>query len=135
VLIDFLRGRPAVGRVIGLRTSGDVPATTAINVEEIVRGLRTDETEAARRLFSGLIILPIDSRAAWQAGMWRRTFAGRGMTVYQSDCLVAATTGTRRHPGDWQPEGLPYERTDGRVLARWPVRPTSSVRAIGTPGR
>ena len=92
VLIDFLRGRPAVGRVIALRASGDVPATTAINVEEIARGLRTNETEAARRLFSGLIVLPIDSRAAWQAGMWRRKFAARGMTLYQSDCLVAATT-------------------------------------------
>ncbi|MGH3340602.1 MAG: PIN domain-containing protein [Propionibacteriaceae bacterium] len=92
VLIDFLRGRPAVGRVIALRASGDVPATTAINVEEIARGLRTDETEAARRLFSGLIILPIDSRAAWQAGTWRRDFAARGVTLYQSDCLVAATT-------------------------------------------
>jgi predicted nucleic acid-binding protein len=92
VLIDFLRGRPAVGRVIALRASGDVPATTAINVEEIARGLRTDETEAARRLFSGLIILPIDSRAAWQAGTWRRDFAAHGVTLYQSDCLVAATT-------------------------------------------
>ena len=125
-----------MGRVIGLRTSGDVPATTAVNVEEIVRGLRTDETEAARRLFSGLIILPIDSRAAWQAGMWRRKFAARGMTLYQSDLTWCRDDlGTRRHPGDWQPEGLPYERTDGRALAPWPVKPTSSVCAIGTPGR
>jgi hypothetical protein len=49
------------------RTSGDVPAATAVNVEEIVRGLQEAETEAARRLFSGLIVLPIDSRAARQA--------------------------------------------------------------------
>jgi len=91
VLIDFLRGRPAVARVMALRQSGDVPATTAINVEEIVRGLRASETEAARRLFSGLIVLPVDIRAAWHAGDWRRTFAARGVTLYQSDCLVAAT--------------------------------------------
>jgi predicted nucleic acid-binding protein len=64
VLIDFLRGRPAVRRVMAPRTSGDVPAATAVNVEEIVRGLQEAETEAARRLFSGLIVLPIDSRAA-----------------------------------------------------------------------
>jgi predicted nucleic acid-binding protein len=91
VLIDFLRGRPAVGRVMALRASGDVPATTAINVEEIVRGLRAVETQAASQLFSGLVVLPIDSRAASQAGTWRRTFAARGVTLYQSDCLVAAT--------------------------------------------
>jgi predicted nucleic acid-binding protein len=98
VLIDFLRGRPAVGRVIGLRTSGDVPATTAINVEEIVRGLRTDETEAARRLFSGLIILPIDSRAAWQAGMWRRKFAARGMTCIRVIAWLPRRPGHTKAP-------------------------------------
>jgi predicted nucleic acid-binding protein len=76
---------------MALRASDDVPATTAINVEEIVRGLRAAETEAASRLFSGLVVLPIDNRAAWQAGTWRRTFAARGVTLYQSDCLVAAT--------------------------------------------
>ena len=91
VLIDFLRGRPAVERVLALRASGDVPATTAINVEEIVRGLRASGTEAAERLFNGLIVLPVDAQVAWQAGAWRRTFAARGMTLYQSDCLIAAT--------------------------------------------
>ena len=98
VLIDFLSGRPAVGRVIGLRASGDVPATTAINVEEIVRGLRTDETEAARRLFSGLIILPIDSRAAWQAGMWRRNFAARGVTCVKAIAWLPPRPGHTRAP-------------------------------------
>jgi predicted nucleic acid-binding protein len=75
---------------MALRASGDVPAT-AINVEEIVRGLRASGTEAARRLFSGLVVLPVDARAAWHAGNWRRTFAAEGVTLYQSDCLVAAT--------------------------------------------
>jgi predicted nucleic acid-binding protein len=77
---------------VALRATGDVPATTVINVEEIVRGLRANEMEAARKLFSGLVVLPVDLRAAWQAGTWRRTFAARGVTLYQSDCLVAATT-------------------------------------------
>ncbi len=91
VLIDFLRGRPAVGRVAALRAGGDVPATTAINVEEILRGLREAETEAAARLFAGLAVLPVDRRAGWQAGTWRREFAARGVTLWQADCLVAAT--------------------------------------------
>jgi len=90
VLIDFLRGRPAVGRVARLRDSDDVPATTAINVEEIVRGLHLAEIDSARRLFDGLIVLPIDAGVAWQAGVWRRSFAARGITLYQADCLVAA---------------------------------------------
>lgn len=90
VLIDFLRGRPAVERVRELRARGDTPATTAINVEEIVRGLRSAETSAAQSLFRGLVLLHIDPPAAWQAGAWRREFASRGVTLFQADCLVAA---------------------------------------------
>lgn len=92
VLIDFLRGRPAVGRVAALRAAGDIPATTAINVEEIVRGLRPHETDAAAVLFRGLVVLPIDTRAAWQAGAWRRDHAARGSTLWQADSLIAAAT-------------------------------------------
>ena len=93
VLIDFLRGRrPAVARVAALRDHGDVPATTAINIEEVVRGLRTRETEAVRRLFTGLVVLPIDVRVGWQAGTWRREYSARGVTLWQADCLLAATT-------------------------------------------
>jgi predicted nucleic acid-binding protein len=90
VLIDYLRGRPAVARVQQLRPRGDVPATTAINIEEIVRGLRAQEVEAASRLFRGLVVLPVDEGAAWQAGTWRRQHSARGVTLYQADCLIAA---------------------------------------------
>lgn len=90
VLIDFLRGRPAVGRVQQLRASGDVPGTTAINVEEIVRGLRPAEHESAGQLFAGLAVAPIGDAEAWQAGNWRRSWAERGVTLWQADCLIAA---------------------------------------------
>ena len=92
VLIDYLRGKPAVDRVRAARTRGDVPATTAVNVEEIVGGLRGAETAAAQGLCRGLVILPIDEGAAWQAGTWRRTFAGRGVRLHQADCLIAAAS-------------------------------------------
>ncbi|CCH75860.1 PIN domain protein [Nostocoides japonicum T1-X7] len=92
VLIDFLRGRPAVARVAQVRARGDVLATTAVNVEEIVRGLRPSETDAAQALFEGLDVLPVNGAAGWTAGAWRREFAQRGVTLYQADCLVAAVT-------------------------------------------
>lgn len=91
VLIDYLRGRPAVARVAGLIDAGDIPATTAINVEEIVRGLRAAEMDAATDLFAGLEVFAVDAAAAWQAGDWRRSFAERGVTLWQADCLIAAT--------------------------------------------
>lgn len=90
VLIDYLRGRPAVTRLSRMREEGDVPATTPINVEEIVRGLRPDEVAAAESLFAGLVVVPIDERIGWQAGRWRRDHAKRGVTLWQADCLIAA---------------------------------------------
>ena len=119
VLIDFLRGRPAVGRVLALRRAGDTPSTTAVNVEEIVRGLRSAETDAARRLFAGLTVLPVGAEAAWQAGTWRRSYAARGTTLYQGDCLVAATA--LRHGATLvtgNPKDFPMTEL---TIEHWPV--------------
>lgn len=119
VLIDYLRGRPAVARVAALREAGDVAATTAVNVDEVVRGLRPAEEHAARSLFDGLIVLPTGRRAGWQAGEWRRLFAARGITLYQTDCLVAATALVHKaslvtgNPRDFPMDGLAVEH--------WPV--------------
>jgi predicted nucleic acid-binding protein len=94
-------------------------ATTAINVEEIVRGLRPSETKSVLELFTGLVVLPIGKSAGWQAGEWRREFAAKGVTLWQADCLIAATalahgatlvTGT---PKDFPMPGL--------ILDHWPV--------------
>ena len=90
VLIDYLRGRPVVGRMAILRRRGDVVLTTAINIEEVVRGLRPDEEAAAGVLFDGLGIVPLGRAEGRQAGEWRRTFAKRGVTLSQADCLIAA---------------------------------------------
>ena len=108
-----------VERVAALRGVGDVPATTAINVEEIVRGLRPSETDSARRLFRGLVILPIDAKAAWLAGEWRRDHAARGVTLWQADCLIAAAAISNSaslmtgNPKDFPMSGLEVEH--------WPV--------------
>jgi predicted nucleic acid-binding protein len=119
VLIDFLRGRPAVERVAALRAAGDVPATTAINVEEVVRGLRPSEESAVRSLFDGLVVLRIGGPAGWQAGEWRRAFAARGVTLYQADCLVAAVAATH---GATLVTGNPKDfPMDGLTVEHWPV--------------
>ncbi|HSU34155.1 MAG TPA: PIN domain-containing protein [Propionibacteriaceae bacterium] len=119
VLIDYLRGRPAVARIASLRDLGDVPATTALNVEEIVRGLKPTEAAAAGMLFSGLVVLPIERASAWQAGVWRREFASRGTTLSQADCLIAATAaahGASLATGN--PEDFPMPELD---VTYWPV--------------
>jgi predicted nucleic acid-binding protein len=119
VLIDHLRGRPAAERVEWLALSGDVAATTAINVEEIERGLRPGEEAAADALFGGLVILPIGLEEGRRAGAWRREFAVRGITLSQADCLVAAAAleaGARLATGN--PADFPM---DGLDVEDWPV--------------
>ena len=119
VLIDLLRGRQgARNRLTALREAGDEAWTSAINVEEVARGLRPGEQEATRRLVDGLRVAPLGSREGWLAGEWRRQFAEHGVTLAQADCLVAAAaaavnarlaTGNVKH----FPMDLPVEH--------WPV--------------
>lgn len=119
VLIDVLRGRPTAGRLLGLRRSGDLPATSAINVEEIVRGLRGSEQSVADRLFSGLRVLAVGRAEAELAGGWRRQFAVEGTTLHQADCLIAATAvraGARLATGN--PKDFPMA---GLLVEHWPV--------------
>ncbi|ANS79381.1 hypothetical protein SGUI_1985 [Serinicoccus hydrothermalis] len=119
VLIDHLRGRPAAQRVLDMQARGDTPATTAINVEEVVRGLRPAEEEAAQTLVEGLVILPVTGEAAWLAGRWRRDNAARGRTLAQADCLIAAIAslaGTPLVTGN--PKDFPMADVS---VVHWPV--------------
>lgn len=120
VLIDVLRGRPgAVRRLRGLQEAGDVPHACAINVEEIVRGLREQEEPAARALFEGLRIVSIGVAEGWRAGSWRRSYAARGRTLAQADCLVAAAAlsiGGRLATGN--PKDFPMSEL---AVEHWPV--------------
>lgn len=119
VLIDYLRGRPAVERVNALLARGDTPCTSPVNVEEIVRGLRATEAAAAEQLFDGLGILRIGRVQGRQAGEWRRQFAALGITLSQADCLIAASA----HAADavlatGNPRHFPM---DGIQVEHWPV--------------
>jgi len=120
VLIDLLRGRPgAAGRLHALRLAGDQPYACAVNVEEIARGLREQEEQAAQSLFAGLRIVPLAADEGWRAGVWRRIFAAQGQTLAQSDCLVAAAAfslGGRLATGN--PRDFPMP---GLTVEHWPV--------------
>lgn len=119
VLIDYLRGRPSADRLDDHLRIGDVAATTAINVEEVVRGLRAPEQTAAESLFDGLVILAIGKPEGWLAGTWRRDFAARGITLSQADCLIAAATysvGARLATGN--PRDFPMP---GVAVEHWPA--------------
>jgi len=91
VLIDLLRGRTgAVERLAELRRRNDVACTSAVNVEEVARGLLDRDLERARMLFAGLRIAPLGAEEGMLAGTWRRDHASRSVTLSQADCLIAA---------------------------------------------
>ena len=90
VLIDYLRGAPGSERLEDVVERGDVACTTAINVEEIARGVRPKGRESATTLIQGLVVIPLGADEGWRAGVWRRKFAAKGKTLSQADCLVAA---------------------------------------------
>jgi hypothetical protein len=90
VLIDALRGRSAADRIRSLRRRGDSPFTSAINVEELTRGIKKGEDKAVTRLLRGLRVAPLGFEEGRQAGEWRRRHAARGITLSQADCLIAA---------------------------------------------
>ncbi|MBI2168416.1 MAG: PIN domain-containing protein [Actinobacteria bacterium] len=119
VLIDALRGRPAAERVRNLRRAGDVPFACAINVEEVVRGLRAREPRPANHLLRGLRIAPLGRSEGEKAGAWRREFATRGITLSQADCLVAAAAlGVGATLATGNPDDFPMEEL---TVEHWPV--------------
>lgn len=119
VLIDVLRGRPAAERVRDLLAARDTLLTTAINVEEIFRGLRDAEAAAANALFAGLRVLPIRREDGERAGRWRGEFARRGITLHQADCLIAAAAvGLRARLATGNPKDFPMPELS---VEEWPV--------------
>jgi len=119
VLIDTLRRRPAAQRVLGLRARGDEPWTCAVNVEEVVRGLRPSEREAALPLFDGVRLVPLGRTEGARAGAWRWEHAERGITLHQADCLIAAAAlavGGRLATGN--PKHFPMAEL---AVEHWPV--------------
>ncbi len=120
VLIDLLRGRPGtVERLMVRRGRGSVPFTTPINVEEIHRGLRASEHDAAARLFDGLRIAPLGRTEGARAGDWRRGHASSGITLAQADCLIAAAAVSIGVPlATGNPKHFPMRELS---VEHWPV--------------
>jgi hypothetical protein len=119
VLIDALRGRPAAQRLAALREHGEVPYFCAVNADELMRGVRVEEIGRAAVLMASLRTAPMNYLAGALAGTWRREFAKQGITLHQSDCLVAAAAvGVHATIATGNPEHFPM---DGVTVEHWPV--------------
>jgi predicted nucleic acid-binding protein len=119
VLVDALRGRPAAERLHDLRDAKQIPWICAVNIEEVMRGIREHEREVTVRLLRGLHLAPLGRTEGTRAGDWRRHFAGKGITLSQADCLIAAaavSVDARLATGN--PKDFPMTELD---TEHWPV--------------
>jgi|HubBroStandDraft_2_1064218.scaffolds.fasta_scaffold06756_7 predicted nucleic acid-binding protein len=88
VLVGVLRNhKPTVARFDAVR---DPPFISAITVEEILRGVRPHEQDAAEALLAWTIVADVGEQEARQAAAWRQDYASRGRTLPQADTLIAA---------------------------------------------
>ena len=120
VLIDYLRGAPVRERVDEALDRGDLLGATAINVEELWRGLRPEERSRAAELIEGLVVIPLGADEGKRAGSWRGEFAAKGVTLSQADCLIAAAAlriGATLATGNSKDFPMTQIRVD-----HWPVR-------------
>jgi len=119
VLIDVLRERPAASRLAALEPREEVPFVCVVTVEEIWRGARRREEAAIRRLLEALRIAPLGLEEGERAGIWRRNFAGRGITLDQADCLIAAAAvGVDARLATGNPDDFPMPDLE---VEHWPV--------------
>jgi predicted nucleic acid-binding protein len=119
VLIDLLRRRPkAVDGLRDVQRIGDVPFVCAVSIEEVTRGLRSVEDDDAIELFEGLRLAPLGLAEGRLAGFWRRSFARRGRTLHQADCLIgAAAIGVGARLATGNPKDFPMK---GIEIDHWP---------------
>jgi predicted nucleic acid-binding protein len=119
VLVDALRGRRAAERLRGLRQSKQIPWICAMNVEEVMRGIREHERDGTLRLLRGMHLAPLGREEGTRAGDWRREFAARGVTLSQADCLIAAAAvGVGVSLATGNPKDFPMPELD---VEHWPV--------------
>jgi len=88
VLIDFLRGAEHIRARLVSRPGAFL--TSAIVVDQVLRGIRPGEATATHRLIDGLEVVSVNKMEAVLAARWRREFAQSGVTLQQADCLIAA---------------------------------------------
>jgi predicted nucleic acid-binding protein len=119
VLVDALRGRSAAERLRSLHQRRQVPWICAVNVEEVIRGIREHERDPTMRLLRGMHLAPLGREEGIRAGDWRRDFAAQGITLSQADCLIAAAAvGVGMPLATGNPKDFPMPELE---VEHWPV--------------
>jgi predicted nucleic acid-binding protein len=119
VLIDALRDRPAAARLRRILATGEVPYICAVTADEVQRGVRPGEGGQAAMWLAYFLVAPLGVVEGALSGSWRRDFSQRGVTLHQSDCLIAAAAvGVDATVATGNPKDFPMA---GVRVEHWPV--------------
>jgi predicted nucleic acid-binding protein len=91
VIIDAISGKRDRGQLLkGLLEQGHLLACCPINVTEVYAGLRPKEETVTQELLESLEYYPITRGIARLAGLLKRDFARKGVTLAPTDVTIAA---------------------------------------------
>jgi predicted nucleic acid-binding protein len=92
VIIDALNGKRNRNQMLkGLLQQGHLLACCSINVTEVYASLRPQEETRTRELLESLQYFPIAWPVARMAGLLKRDYARKGITLATTDVTIAAT--------------------------------------------
>ena len=91
VIIDALNGKRNRDQILKeLLQQGHLLACCSINVTEVYAGLRSHEETRTRELLESLQYFPIVWPVARLAGLLKRDYARKGITLATTDATIAA---------------------------------------------
>ena len=91
VLIDALRNRRGRTEFLELLTEhGHVLACCSVNITEVYAGMRDSESAVTDKLLVTLECFPVTRDIARQAGLLKREWARKGVTISYTDVTIAA---------------------------------------------
>ena len=93
VIIDALNGKRNRGQLLKeLLQQGHLLACCSINVTEVYAGLRSHEETRTRELLESLQYFTISWTVARLAGLLKRDYGRKGITLAATDATIAALT-------------------------------------------
>jgi predicted nucleic acid-binding protein len=91
VIIDAINGKRDRSQLLkGLLEQGHLLACSPINVTEVYAGLRPKEETVMQELLESLEYYPITREIASLAGLLKRDYARKGVTLATTDVTIAA---------------------------------------------
>src|SRR5208337_1994649 len=91
VIIDALNGKQNRDQILkDLLQQGHLLACCPINVTEVYAGLRSQEETRTRELLESFEYFPIAWPVARMAGLLKRDYARKGITLATTDTTIAA---------------------------------------------